>query len=116
MEPQFYAALMDGLGLEGDQMENWDEMKQKFAEKFKQKTRKEWQSIFDGKDACVLPVLTLEESLGNNEVFLFPKERTARSDQLFLDPGKNSVEILQGLGLLQEEINTIVQKKIVSKL
>ena len=65
IEAQFYAELIRGLGLEGDssfpsQMsrEQWASMKARFAEIFKSKTRDEWSAIFDGTDACVVPVLS----------------------------------------------------------
>jgi alpha-methylacyl-CoA racemase len=65
IETQFYAELIRGLGLEGDssfppQMsrDQWPAMKARFAETFKSKTRDEWSSIFDGTDACVVPVLS----------------------------------------------------------
>ncbi len=65
IEAQFYAELIRGLGLEGDssfpsQMsrDQWSAMKARFAEIFKSKTRDEWSAIFDGTDACVVPVLS----------------------------------------------------------
>jgi alpha-methylacyl-CoA racemase len=65
IEAQFYAELIRGLGLEGDssfpsQMsrDQWQAMKARFAEIFKSKTRDEWSAIFDGTDACVVPVLS----------------------------------------------------------
>jgi alpha-methylacyl-CoA racemase len=65
IEAQFYAELIRGLGLEGDssfpsQMsrDQWATMKARFAEIFKSKTRDEWSAIFDGTDACVVPVLS----------------------------------------------------------
>jgi alpha-methylacyl-CoA racemase len=65
IEAQFYAELLRGLGLEGDstfppQMsrDQWSAMKARFAEIFKSKTRDEWSAIFDGTDACVVPVLS----------------------------------------------------------
>lgn len=65
IEAQFYAELIRGLGLEGDtsfpsQMsrDQWPAMKARFAEIFKSKTRDEWSAIFDGTDACVVPVLS----------------------------------------------------------
>jgi alpha-methylacyl-CoA racemase len=65
IEVQFYAELIRGLGLEGDssfppQMsrDQWPVMKARFAEIFKSKTRDEWSAIFDGTDACVVPVLS----------------------------------------------------------
>jgi alpha-methylacyl-CoA racemase len=65
IEAQFYAELIRGLGLEGDssfppQMsrDQWAAMKARFSEIFKSKTRDEWSAIFDGTDACVVPVLS----------------------------------------------------------
>ncbi len=65
IEAQFYAELIRGLGLQGDssfpsQMsrDQWSAMKARFAEIFKSKTRDEWSAIFDGTDACVVPVLS----------------------------------------------------------
>jgi alpha-methylacyl-CoA racemase len=68
IEPQFYAELLRGLGLDADtlpkQMDrrSWPEMKRRFAELFRARTRAEWEEIFTGKDACVSPVLTPEEA------------------------------------------------------
>lgn len=65
IEAQFYAELIRGLGLEGDasfpsQMsrDQWSAMKARFADIFKSKSRDEWTTIFDGTDACVVPVLS----------------------------------------------------------
>jgi alpha-methylacyl-CoA racemase len=64
LEPHFYAQLLAGLGLDpaelAPQMDStaWPAMKQRFASIFKTKTRSEWESIFDGKDACVAAVLS----------------------------------------------------------
>jgi alpha-methylacyl-CoA racemase len=65
IEGQFYAELIRGLGLEGDaslpgQMtrDEWPAMKARFAAVFKTKTRDEWTAVFDGTDACVVPVLS----------------------------------------------------------
>ena len=67
IEPQFYAALLKGLGLDAADLPHqldqtqWPAMKEKFADLFRKKTRDEWAAIFDGTDACVAPVLTLGE-------------------------------------------------------
>ncbi|KAI1131940.1 CoA-transferase family III domain-containing protein [Nemania abortiva] len=68
LEPQFYAALVKGLGLvhKGWDQTRWDrgtwpEMKAVFETVFKSKTRSEWEAIFDGTDACCLPVLDYSE-------------------------------------------------------
>lgn len=67
LEPKFYAALLRGLGLEGEDLpqydrERWPGMRTRFAEVFRRRTREEWTKIFDGTDACVAPVLTLGEA------------------------------------------------------
>ncbi|KIX04605.1 uncharacterized protein Z518_05475 [Rhinocladiella mackenziei CBS 650.93] len=69
LEPQFFAALCKGLKLEEedwgggkrDDRKTWPKMKTVFRKKFRSKTRKEWEDIFDGTDACCLPVLTPDE-------------------------------------------------------
>lgn len=68
LEPQFYAVLVKGLGL-GDKdwhrrrldPRNWPEMRQQFEATFRSKTRTEWESIFDGTDACCTPILEYAE-------------------------------------------------------
>ena len=68
IEPQFYAELIRRLGLESedlpDQMdrEAWPRMKERFAALFATKTRKEWELIFEGSDACGAPVLSPVEA------------------------------------------------------
>eukprot|EP01113_Clastostelium_recurvatum_P048561 TRINITY_DN8878_c0_g1_i1.p1 TRINITY_DN8878_c0_g1~~TRINITY_DN8878_c0_g1_i1.p1 ORF type:complete len:419 (+),score=75.78 TRINITY_DN8878_c0_g1_i1:3-1259(+) len=67
LEPAFYALLLNGLGLDQAslpaQMDQtgWPEMKRKFTDIFMSKTRDEWSQIFAGSDACVTPVLDMEE-------------------------------------------------------
>jgi len=69
IEPQFYDALLDGLGLDKADLpwqhdrEQWPALKEQFAGIIKTKTRDEWMAIFDGTDACVAPVLTIPEAL-----------------------------------------------------
>jgi alpha-methylacyl-CoA racemase len=64
IEPKFYAALLKGLGLDGEDLpaqsdrDRWPEMKERFAATFRTKTRDEWAAVFDGTDACASPVLS----------------------------------------------------------
>jgi alpha-methylacyl-CoA racemase len=65
IESQFYAQLLEGMGLADDaslpaqnDKERWPDMKERFAAVFASKTRDEWTAIFDGTDACAVPVLT----------------------------------------------------------
>lgn len=61
LEPQFYKALIAGLGL-GPRIQrdsaHWPEEKREFAHIFKTRTRDGWMNVFDGTDACVSPVLS----------------------------------------------------------
>jgi alpha-methylacyl-CoA racemase len=67
IEPQFYALLLEGLGLAGadlpGQMDRarWPELKARFAEVIAGRTRDDWESVFSGTDACVAPVLEPDE-------------------------------------------------------
>lgn len=68
IEPQFFTELLKGLGFLGQGIEEtrndprtWPSLKQKFEKRFKEKTRGEWEKIFDGTDACCTPVLGFKE-------------------------------------------------------
>lgn len=67
LEPQFYAALLKGLGFgrkdvpAREDRDNWPALKEIFARRFKEKTRAEWEEVFDGTDACATPVLEQDE-------------------------------------------------------
>jgi alpha-methylacyl-CoA racemase len=67
LEPQFYAALLRGLELDPKSMpkredrENWPAIRDIFTRRFKEKTRAEWEAVFDGTDACATPVLEHRE-------------------------------------------------------
>jgi len=67
IEPQFFAALMAGLGLadEGwDQNDRatWPRLALRLAEVFVSRPRDDWAARFEGTDACVSPVLGLAEA------------------------------------------------------
>ncbi|WP_420751674.1 CaiB/BaiF CoA transferase family protein [Rhodococcus sp. O3] len=74
IEPQFYALLLQGLGLDPANLPQqldrsaWPEMKKLFTETFLSKTRDEWSEIFLGTDACVSPVLTWAEAPNNEHI------------------------------------------------
>lgn len=64
IEPQFYAALTTGLGVDGaSQMDHrlWPERIQSFAAIFATRARDDWVAHFPS-DACVSPVLTFDEA------------------------------------------------------
>ena len=68
IEPQFYAVLIERMGLDKDrfarQMDKaqWSVLKDEMAAAFKTKTRDQWCSILEGGDACFAPVLSLAEA------------------------------------------------------
>lgn len=68
IEPHFYALLLEKMGLTDEDLPDqydrsaWPELKARFAEVFKTRTREEWCALFEGTDACFAPVLTFEEA------------------------------------------------------
>ena len=71
IEPQFYAALLAGLGIAGEDLPPqfdqaaWPELKKRFAGIFTARSREEWTERFAGSDACVAPVLSPGEAAGH---------------------------------------------------
>ncbi|MCO7219118.1 CoA transferase [Klenkia sp. PcliD-1-E] len=75
LEEQFYAALLDGLGLTGDPTlpdrtdpAAWPALRARFTEVFARRTRAEWWQVFAGTDACVAPVWSLREATADQHV------------------------------------------------
>lgn len=68
IEPQFYALLLQKLGIDdaafADQnnRESWPALKAKMAEVIASKTRDEWCAVMEGTDVCFAPVLTMVEA------------------------------------------------------
>jgi len=70
IEPQFYSELIERLGLAGDalfenQMDKsrWPAMKLKIAAVIATRSRADWCEVFTDSDACVSPVLSLDEAV-----------------------------------------------------
>ena len=68
IEPQFYSELLEKLEIHDKQFNDqynkdiWPELKEKMAAKIKLKSRSKWVQIFSKSDACVTPVLSMEEA------------------------------------------------------
>ena len=68
VERKFYDQLLGGMGLDPstipDQLDRstWPELRRRFAEIFRGRTRDEWCRIMQGRDACFAPVLDLSEA------------------------------------------------------
>jgi alpha-methylacyl-CoA racemase len=69
LEPQFFAALLQGLGLDPASLPaqwdaaRWGELREALESAFTSRTRDEWAAHFADTDACVTPVLTYDEAL-----------------------------------------------------
>jgi alpha-methylacyl-CoA racemase len=136
IEARFYEELLDGLDIDPSalpsqhDMGRWPEMRERFAEVFKTKTRDEWAAIFDGKDACVAPILNMDEvdnHRHNKERDLLvevdgvsqpaPAPRLSRTPGSIERPGtprgSETQEILEELGYTKEEIEGLLQKNVV---
>jgi alpha-methylacyl-CoA racemase len=67
IESQFYAAMLDGLGLDPTDLpgqndrSRWPELRARFTEVFASKDRDHWAKVFAHSDACVTPVLAFGE-------------------------------------------------------
>ena len=67
IEPQFYAEMIKGLGLDGadlpdqNDMGRWPELRAAIAEAVAAKDRDHWAKVFADTDACVTPVLSFGE-------------------------------------------------------
>ena len=67
IEPQFYAALLAGLGLDGadlpdqNDVSRWPELRERLTAAFAAADRDHWAKVFADSDACVTPVLSFAE-------------------------------------------------------
>lgn len=68
LEPQFWAEVLTGLELDPEttpspyEPAQWERCTSVIAARFATRTRDEWAAVFEGTDACVAPVLTLDEA------------------------------------------------------
>ncbi len=67
IEPQFYERLLAALGLSPGDAPQWDrarwpELKQRFAEVFRTRSRAQWTALLERDDACATGVVALSEA------------------------------------------------------
>ncbi|MCD2172250.1 CaiB/BaiF CoA transferase family protein [Rhizobium sp. C4] len=68
IEEKFFELLVEKIGLSladlppQNDRSQWPAMRERFAERFKQKTADEWTDLLEGTDVCFAPVLTMDEA------------------------------------------------------
>ena len=136
IEGRFYKEFIAGLEIDPSSlpqqydMKEWPEMKERFGQVIRTKTREEWMNIFEGKDACVAPVLDLNEVMEhphNRERNLLveldgvsqpaPAPRLSRTPGEAVKPGlprgTHTREVLEQLGYAPERLEALFGKGIV---
>ena len=136
IEQRFYAELLKGLEVDPEtlphqfDMAKWPEMIERFSEVFITRTRDQWTTIFEGKDACVAPVLNLDEVAEhphNKEreiiIDIDGVPQPAPAPKLSRTPGKaheakgpkgaNTEEILLDLGYSDPQIRTFFKADVI---
>jgi alpha-methylacyl-CoA racemase len=138
-ERYFFDRLLDTLGVAddpraaGDRLDRrrWDAMKECIAEAFAARSRAEWMAVFDDVDACVTPVLSLDEVAGHPHnrargTFLdiegvvhpaaaprFSRTRPAAPRPPGA-PGRDSADVLRAAGYSHQQITGFVERHVVA--
>ncbi len=136
IEDRFYRELLDGLGLaeedlpEQNDKAHWPKIQALFAGVFRTRTREEWTRVFEDRDACVAPVMGLDEVEEHPHAVargLFtrldgvsqpiPAPRLSatpgRADRAGRPRGAETREILKDLGMTSERIEAFFEKGVV---
>ncbi|MFK7838317.1 MAG: CaiB/BaiF CoA transferase family protein [Sulfitobacter sp.] len=134
LEPQFYAILIERLGLPEDyratqnDRQTWANRTAEFEGIFSSRTRDAWADVFDGTDACVAPVLTFSEAaahphLAARRTYVSPgglqqsgvAPRFSRFQPVQTPAptaiGADTTEVLQQLGLSPSQIDAVAGKR-----
>ena len=134
VEPQFFAALVTRLGmpeLAAAQFDpsRWPELTNILTERFRAQTRDHWVQTFEGTDACVTPVLNVDEApfhphnqargsfvIDGADRQPAPAPRFSRSGtgvpQGAPIPGDHTTELLTGL-IADEEVNRLLRSGVI---
>nr|WP_256468516.1 CaiB/BaiF CoA-transferase family protein [Bradyrhizobium sp. 197] len=130
IEPHFYANLLEVMGLSGESLpaQNdraaWPQMRERFARIFAGRTRDEWVALAMGHDACLAPVLTVDEAPAHPQMQArnlyanfdglrhpspAPRFSRTRSDLRRPPPapGRDSREVLTDWGIPRDEIDAL---------
>jgi alpha-methylacyl-CoA racemase len=135
IEGRFYEEFLNGLGLAAADLpkqhdrKRWPELRARFTTVIKSKTRDDWAKIFGDKDACVTPVLSLDEvahdpHMAARQVLQTrdgvtapaPAPRFSRTQQTASapahEPGADTAEILSEFGFTSAEVQDLSTRGI----
>lgn len=138
IEPKFYAEMLRRMGLDGEELpeqsdrSKWPEMRERFAEIFKSRSRDEWCEAMEGGEVCFAPVLTPEEVLEHpqnkaRETFRTvegvvqpgPAPRFSRTPTDFQGPpsrgGEHTRDVLADWGFAREEVAALEEAGAVKQ-
>jgi alpha-methylacyl-CoA racemase len=138
IEPHFYANLVEIMGLDPTQMPaqngraTWPMMRNVFARVFASRTRDEWVAAAAGRDACLAPVLTIDEAPSHpqmkarNVYTMFdglrhpsPAPRFSRTPSELTRPaslpGGDTHTALEDWGISQQERQALVSSGAMAK-
>lgn len=128
LEPQFWAVLLDRLGLTAEEMgdrtdrSTWPAMREKLTQIFLSQPRDHWVALLQDSDACFAPVLSPAEApehpqnkargiFSDGPVQPMPAPRFARSRTPLPDtppvPGAHSRQVLEDMGLAADRIDAL---------
>ncbi|MDR6868358.1 alpha-methylacyl-CoA racemase [Microbacterium resistens] len=137
IEPKFYAELLRGLDLahevdaarQTDPL-SWPETRSRFATRFAERTRAQWEERFHGLDACTTPVIAPDEVMDNAHLSIrgtysredglvqpSPAPRFSRTrttpPTASPSPGEHTHEVLAELGLDAHAVETLIDARVV---
>jgi len=137
IEPQFYAELLEKLGLSDDDLpqqmdkSGWPLLKARFETLFKTQTRDQWCAQMEGTDICFAPVLSMDEApnhphIKHRKTFVefhgltqpAPSPRFSRTPaELDLPPahaGQHTDAVLASFGFSGDEIAKLKDGKAIA--
>jgi alpha-methylacyl-CoA racemase len=122
LEPQFYANLLALLELDPADAPQWEqarwpELKQRFAEIFRGRTRAQWAELLEAADTCATAVLGLADAPSHphnvaRKTFVThdgvtqpaPAPRFSRTSAEIREGSRSAAELLRAWGLPEDEI------------
>ena len=136
LEPQFYAELLSLMDLDPDDWPQydttrWPALKDALTARFAAHDRDHWEAVFDGTDACVTPILAMDEAgahphLASRQTFVTvdgvvqaaPAPRFSRTPTRppTAPPGRgaHTREVLSALGFSHEELDRLTTAGVIA--